>query len=672
MFLQFKTAAIGKLALLVVALLVFSINGNAAGALDPTFGANGRVVTTVGFEARATAVAIQPDGKIVVAGDVKRDNTQRDIVLVRYNTNGTLDSGFGENGRIILSVSNGNDIINAMTLDSSGRIIVVGSTQPSPEISITDFLTLRFTANGALDPTFGNNGVAVFSQGSDDSFNAVVVQPSGRIVAGGATSDGGQAALIGITPQGALDRSFADFGFYLFNFPSMIDERVLAIVLRPNGRMLIGGRGKPWGAMGVAPNFLAELEANGDLVEAFGNQGVRNYSSGHTAYDLSYDLTLLPDGRIATISDRLFLFSSNGTYESDNYPEGGAIAVRSDGKIVVTGQIETSVLKGNGRRIGTALNLLGLIGKDIAVQGDDKIIIISSSEAQFSVLRLVGITSQGTKLADYDRDEKTDIAVLRPSNSTVYAIGSNIGVLTYQSGEASFEIKRVLPETDGCHLPFFYWKSGNITGSQAFFVRTNGTARQQTQWGLLGDIPVGGDYDFDTCVDMTVYRPSEGIWYILQSGNNQLNAVRWGLSEDKPVPADYDYDGITDIAVYRPSNGTWYVRRSSDGNMTAVRWGNASDIPLTGDFDGDGRADFVVYRPSEQTWYLLQTTAGFRAERFGLENDFPAPGDYDGDGRHDIAVFRRGVWYILGSTRGFYGVPWGLSEDEPVAVRYDH
>ncbi|HEX8267425.1 MAG TPA: FG-GAP-like repeat-containing protein [Pyrinomonadaceae bacterium] len=677
MVLRFKlTTAASKLVFLAAAFLFFSINSNAAGALDPAFGANGRAATTVGSGARASAVVIQPDGKIVVVGDVLRGGSERDIALVRYNANGTPDLSFGENGRVVVAISNQNEVVNAVAIDGNGRIVVVGSIEPFDDTPITDFLIVRFTPNGALDTTFGNGGAVTASQGSTDSFNAVAIQPNGRIVAAGGTSDGGLAVVMGFTPNGVIDQSFGDLGLNFFDVPAMTDEQIQAIALRPNGRILVGGRGRTANASGVAPNFLAELDANGSFTSDFGNQGIRVYSTGLPAAGTDYDLTLLPDGRIITISDNLFRFSSSGAQEGASYPAGGAIATRSDGKVVVTGSFETSILNGNGRRIGTAASFPDSLGSDVAIQSDDKIVLIGSSDTQFFVTRLLGIASQGTRIADYDRDGRTDFAVYRRENWTLYALGSSAGVLSYRSPEFSFiAVKKVIPETDGCNpsLPFLYWMSGRISTDKGYFVRTDGAARQQTQWGVFGDVPVGGDYDGDTCTDSTIYRPSEGIWYILPSSNSQPLAIRWGLPEDKLVPADYDYDGITDIAVYRPSDGTWYVRRSSDNGLTAVRWGNASDIPLTGDFDGDGRADFAVYRPSERTWYLLQTRDGFRAERFGLENDYPVPGDYDGDGRHDIAVYRRqeGIWYILGSTRGFYATQWGAPTDEPVAVRYD-
>jgi uncharacterized delta-60 repeat protein len=665
------TTAASKLVFLTAAFLVFSINSNAAGTLDPTFGANGRAAATVGSGARASAAAIQPDGKIVVVGDVLRSGSERDVALVRYNTNGTPDSSFGENGRVVVTISNQNEVINAVAIDGNGRIVVVGSIEPFDETPITDFLIVRFTSSGALDTTFGNGGAVTASQGSTDSFNAVAIQPNGRIVAAGGTSDGGLAVAMGFTPNGVIDQSFGDLGLNFFDVPAMTDEQVQVIALRPNGRIVVGGQGQVTVPHLGISSFLAEFDSNGAMVEDFGRNGIVTFGGG--TLPLGFDFAILPDGSTLVVSEVLYRISSAGAVSTFvNNIIGSEIAVRSDGRFIIAYSnlipgLQARAFAPNGRLIGRDRNLKA---NDLAVQPDDKIVFISSTETEFVAARITAIASQATRLADFDGDDVTDIVVAR-DNVFFYALRSSAGFDARAVG--SIVASRFIPEdyTGDGRSEYMSWLN-NISASSEFIYQISPGSYSRFRWGWSdSDVPVGGDYDGDGKTDYAVFRAYENrYWYILQSSNNQMLAVAWGLSEDKPVPADYDYDGITDIAVYRPSDGTWYVRRSSDGNLLAVRWGNASDIPLTGDFDGDGRADFVVYRPSEGTWYLLQTTAGFRAERFGLQNDQPVPGDYDGDGRHDIAVFRNGFWYILGSTRGFYAVQWGAPNDIPVAVRY--
>ena len=184
-----------------------------------------------------------------------------------------------------------------------------------------------------------------------------------------------------------------------------------------------------------------------------------------------------------------------------------------------------------------------------------------------------------------------------------------------------------------------------------------------------GAIRSRADFDGDGKTDLSVFRPSEGNWYLNRSSAG-FTALGWGTSGDQLAPGDFDGDNKTDTAIYRPTTGTWWILKSS-GGVTSTAFGISTDLPVVGDYNGDGASDIAVFRPSTNVWYIQLTGGGTVITTFGAAGDVPVPGDYDGDGTTDIAIYRAGQWWIAQSTGGVTTTNWGTGTDRPVPADYD-
>ena len=185
------------------------------------------------------------------------------------------------------------------------------------------------------------------------------------------------------------------------------------------------------------------------------------------------------------------------------------------------------------------------------------------------------------------------------------------------------------------------------------------------------------DFDGDGKTDLSVFRGSEGNWY-LQRSTAGFTAFNWGLLNDVLVPGDYDGDNKTDTAIFRASNtagvADFYILNSNGFTFAGYEWGSTGDIPVVGDYNGDSKTDIAVYRPSSNTWYIINsggTPAANTITTFGQAGDVPVVGDFNGDGKVDLTVYRSGTWMSQLSGGGTQNTVLGAAGDILVPADYN-
>jgi uncharacterized delta-60 repeat protein len=323
------------------------------GTLDDTFDGDGKAEIQFGSTPLTfgSCMALQPDGKILLGGSSFVDNRWK-IALARLNTDGSLDNTFSNDG-LLTHIFGASDFCNAIALQPDGKIIIAGNSG-SPVVG-QHFSVFRFNSNGTIDPTFNTGSVSTYI-GVESGALSVAVQNDGKIVLAGRTTDGvySDAALLRYDANGVLDPTFDSDGIKTITLDPYEDYFTKVEALS-NGKLLVGGVSNiEFALVRLNANGSLDNTFSGDgIIEADMNDSFdelydfaidangKIVAAGHSLYNI-YDIAVLRFNANGTFDN---LFSLDGKTTTDftaTTDYGYAVALQPDGKIVVAGVTDAS------------------------------------------------------------------------------------------------------------------------------------------------------------------------------------------------------------------------------------------------------------------------------------------------------------------------------------------
>jgi uncharacterized delta-60 repeat protein len=239
---------------------------NADGSLDTSFDGDGKIATGIAFHDASYSVALQSDGKLVAAGHSLTGIGVNDFALVRYNTDGSLDTSFDGDGKVTTDFGGTNDVGQSVAIQSDGKILVAGV---SANGSSVDFALARYNSDGTLDISFDSDGrvTTSFAAGSDAG-SSVTLQPDGKIIVAGQSFNGSNTdfAIARYNADGSLDTTFGDGGKVTTQFGGFADEGY-SVTLQTDGKIIVAGHSNNGSDADFA---LVRYNSDGSLDPTFG------------------------------------------------------------------------------------------------------------------------------------------------------------------------------------------------------------------------------------------------------------------------------------------------------------------------------------------------------------------------------------------------------------------
>jgi uncharacterized delta-60 repeat protein len=595
------------------------------GSLDPTFDGDGKLTTNFGTPyAIGSDVALQADGKIVVAGEVRWPDYHNTFGVVRYNPDGSLDTSFDGDGRVTTDFGHGS-FANAVALQADDKIVVAGDAGDG---SKPDFALARYNPDGSLDPTFDADGMVTTPVGS--SLSAawdVVVQADGRIVAAGSAASATDPYNLGLArynPDGSLDPSFGAGGTVMTDIAGYGD--FFDGIALQGDKVVIAAHGYT----GTSWDFAAlRYNPDGSLDPTFNGDGKVTTDIAGLETDFAAGLAIQADGKVLVVG-----YTDRGSGE-DRTSDVALVRYVADGFL-------DPAFDGDGRVV-TAVRGADEVANAVALQSDGKIIAAGSGyRSDFTLARyqpdgsLDPTFGQGGKVATAFYLTGTDAAaaVAVQSDGKIVAAGQG-----FTGADDDFALARYLP--DGNLDPSF-GTGGKVT--TPFGGQDHGRALALLPGGKLlvaGYTNAGGNYDFA----LARYNP-DGSLDLTFDGDGKLTTP-FGPGDDFATAVAVQADGkilVSGQSFNGTNNDFALARYNPDGSLDPTFGGEGR---VTTDF---GTADEVSYglavQPDGRIVLSGYAATGPGNTDFALARYLPGgalDATFDGDGRVVAGIAGRGT-----------------------------
>ncbi len=572
------------------------------GTLDVTFGTGGIIVTAITANAdSAESVAIQADGKILVAGS-RNNGLTNNFAVVRYNPDGTLDTTFGGTGIVTFAFSTSHENAQAIRVQADGKIIVAGYADIGGN---DDFAIARLNSDGTLDTTFSGDGKATTSIGAgEDRIYDIAIQTDGAIVAVGSTHNGTDTdiAIVRYTSTGALDAAFDGDGTRVVAIGTGFDLGY-AVALQSDGKIVIAGDD----STGVNSAFtVVRLNTDGSLDTTFSGDGIASTMIG-SLYDHAFAVAIQPDGKIVVAGESfngtdndvaLLRYHADGTLDNSFSGDGrlttalgsatdsaAAVALQPDGRIVVGGygtfaNGDAAILRYNvDGSLDTRYSMANTLdGTPTFTEGGAAVVLDSNVQIFDAELSVANDFSGSTLTlarnggANPQDQLAFDGVIVTTSGANVLVSGVQVGTYTFTGGQmvVTFGANATQARVDTLMRNVVYSNSSDAPPAS---VQINWTFSD----GNLGAQGSGGALQASGSVTVNITATNDAP---ALSGTNNLAAInRNPVSNPGTLVADLiggqvsDPDagaaqGIAVTAVVN-TNGAWEYSTNGGANWTA-------------------------------------------------------------------------------------------------------